>query len=375
MNKCRPFQSALRRVFIASILCILSVDNGSAQNPDEFIYVQSIPANSRVYLIKEADQYKNWEMDEKTFVGTTPLTKKLAEGDYLLVVRSQKSAGQTFFNKNQISDGETGGGYLVVGNQGEVDLYKQYTIKKLAHFPITLTTIFMQYGNSLEEILKNVAKRRNFDYDFKPEAVSGIFQNLKIQPKDIATATDLLKKTGVLSNENGFVCLTTAGGIRSSIENFDPPLDLTKFSITLSVTPGKKRETITFKASEYADGTKIAPPKSAGASTQSIVVDKRVLDVVNAWDKDIRMFTSKANPLQSFQNLRQRDIAAWGAELMLNVNQLYAALSITEDGVRIIGTGNAIFDGMDNAPRLFITWSKFEADLKGAIRIELKEKR
>lgn len=375
MNEHARFRNHFRGIIIACILFIIPLDTSTAQNPADFIYVQSIPSNSRVYLIKEADQYKNWEMDEKTFVGTTPLTKTLGEGDYLLVVRSQKSAGQTFFNKSQISDGETGGGYLVVGKQGEVDLYKQYTIKKLAHFPITLTTIFMQYGNSLEEILKNVPKRRNFDYNFKPEAVSSIFQNLKIQPKEIATATELLKKTGVLSNENGSVCLTMAGGIRSSIEHFDPPLDLTKFSITLSVTPGKKKETITFKANEYADGTKIAPPKSEGASTQSIGVDKKVLDVVDAWDKDIRMFTSKANPLQSFQNLRQRDIAAWGAELMPNVNQLYAALSITEEGVRIIGTGNAIFDGMDNAPRLFITWSKFEADLKGAIRIELKEKR
>lgn len=375
MNKCGPLQSALRGVFIVFLLGILSLENSSAQNPADFIYVQSIPTNSRVYLIKASDQYENWEMDEKTFAGTTPLTKKLAEGEYVMVVRSPKSAGKTFFNKNNMSDGEAAQGYLVVGKQGEVDLYKRYTVRKLAHFPVTQTTIFMQYGNSLEEVLRNVPRQRNFAYDFKPEAVSALLQNLRIPPGDIPAATDLLKKAGVLSNENGFICLTMAGGVRSSMETFDPPLDLTTFSISLTVTPGKKKETITFMSNEYGGITGNGPAASVTSPVQHIEVEKKVMDVVKTWDKDIRMFTSKAKPLRSFRDLRQRDIAAWGAELMPNVNQLYKALSITEEGVRIIGTGNAIFAGMDNSPRLFITWSKFEPDLKGAVRIELKEEK
>jgi len=284
------------------------------------------------------------------------------------------TAGKTFFNKKNINDGESESGYLVVGNQGEVDLYKQYSIKKHEHFPVTLTSIFMQYGNSLSEILKNIPKERNFEYDFRPEIASSLFSNLKIPTEDFPTAVDILKKIGVIANENGVVILTTAGGFRSSIEEFDPPVDLKKFLIKLYVAPGKKKETITFQSDEYADGTRNMSPKGTPAPIQ-IEVDKRIFDIVNAWDKDIRLYTSKSNPLRSLEALHHQDIAAWGAELMPQVKELCTAIGETEQGVRIIGLGNPIFSGMQNPPRLFITWASNESDLKGAVKVELREKR
>lgn len=126
MNEHVLFRNRLIAISTICIMFIIPLDKSCAQNASDFIYVQSIPTNSRVYLIKEADKYKNWESDQKNFVGATPLTKRIVEGDYLLVVRSQKSAGKTFFNKQNINDGEIESGYLVVGDQGQVDLYKQY---------------------------------------------------------------------------------------------------------------------------------------------------------------------------------------------------------------------------------------------------------
>lgn len=106
-----------------------------------------------------------------------------------------------------------------------------------------------------------------------------------------------------------------------------------------------------------------------------VEVDSKVLNVVKSWDKRIWLFTSKETPVRSFDSLQQKDIAAWGAELMKQVQALYGAIGITDKGVRIIGTGNPIFSGMENPPRLFITWSSNEPELPGAIKIELIEKK
>ena len=108
----------------------------------------------------------------------------------------------------------------------------------------------------------------------------------------------------------------------------------------------------------------------------SIEVKDKVLDLVKTWDKRIWFFTSKDNPLKSFNNLQAKDIAIWGAELMKQTQDLYKVLGITDTtSVRLIGTGNPIFSGMENPPRLFITWSSHESQLNGSIRIELKEKK
>jgi hypothetical protein len=108
--------------------------------------------------------------------------------------------------------------------------------------------------------------------------------------------------------------------------------------------------------------------------TIQIEVDRKVMEVVKSWDKRICLFTSKDNPLKSFDGLQQKDIAAWGAELMEQVQAFYKVIAITDKRVRIIGTGNPIFSGMKNPPRLFITWLDYESELPGAITIELKEK-
>lgn len=82
--------------------------------------------------------------------------------------------------------------------------------------------------------------------------------------------------------------------------------------------------------------------------TIQIEVDRKVMDVVKSWDKRICLFTSKDNPLKSFDGLQQKEIAAWGAELMEQVQAFYKVIAITDKRVRIIGTGNPIFSGMKN---------------------------
>jgi len=115
--------------------------------------------------------------------------------------------------------------------------------------------------------------------------------------------------------------------------------------------------------------------KEKGSSVVRIEVDKKVLDLINSWDKKICFFTSKDSPLRSLEALKKEDIAAWGMELFKNVEDLYKVLGIEGGGVKIIGTGNPIFSGMKNPPRLFITWSDFEPDLKGSVRVEFKERK
>ena len=112
-----------------------------------------------------------------------------------------------------------------------------------------------------------------------------------------------------------------------------------------------------------------------GSSVVRIEVDKKVLDLINSWDKKICFFTAKDNPLRSLEGLKKEDIAAWGMELFKNVEDLYKVLGIEGGGVKIIGTGNPIFSGMKNPPRLFITWSDLEPDLKGSVRVEFKERK
>ncbi|MBC8484852.1 MAG: hypothetical protein H8D45_02275 [Bacteroidetes bacterium] len=138
-------------------------------------------------------------------------------------------------------------------------------------------------------------------------------------------------------------------------------------ALTISVSEVKAQ---TLKPLVY--GSQSGPEKGTSPFVQ-IEVDTNVYNVVNSWDKKIWLFTSKDNPLKSFEGLQQKDIAAWGLELMQRVQNLYKALGIKETGVNLIGTGNPIFSGMENPPRLFITWSGQESNLPGAIRIELKE--
>jgi len=116
--------------------------------------------------------------------------------------------------------------------------------------------------------------------------------------------------------------------------------------------------------------------KEKGSSVVRIEVDKKVLDLINSWDKKICFFTSKDNPLRSLEGLKKEDIAAWGVELFKNVEDLYKVLGIEGGGVKFFGNINEIFSGMKNPPRLFITcWADFEPDLKGSVRVEFKERK
>jgi hypothetical protein len=115
--------------------------------------------------------------------------------------------------------------------------------------------------------------------------------------------------------------------------------------------------------------------KEKGSSVVRIEVDKKVLDLINSWDKKICFFTSKDNPLRSLEGLKKEDIAAWGVELFKNVEDLYKVLGIEGGGVKFFGNINEIFSGMKNPLRLFITWAGFEPDLKGSVRVEFKERK
>jgi hypothetical protein len=124
-------------------------------------------------------------------------------------------------------------------------------------------------------------------------------------------------------------------------------------------------------------GCQCGPEKGTSPAIQ-IEVDSKLLEVVKSWDKTIWLFTSKDSPLKSLDGLQKKDIAMWGAELFKQVEAFYKALGIKDEGtegLRVIGTGNRIFSGMKDPPRLFITWSGHESELPGAIRIELKERK
>ena len=78
-----------------------------------------------------------------------------------------------------------------------------------------------------------------------------------------------------------------------------------------------------------------------------------------------------SNPLKTLIGLKKEEVSCFGAENIANVLSFLDAAGIKyeDKGVRIMGTGNAIFSGMENPPKLFITWSKFAPELDGAVRI------
>ncbi len=121
-------------------------------------------------------------------------------------------------------------------------------------------------------------------------------------------------------------------------------------------------------------GCQCGPEKATSPAVQ-IKADSVVLGTIQSWDKRIWFFTSKKEPLKSLKGLTHDQIAVWGAELYDQVKQFYKAIGIpdTVSSVSILGTGNPIFSGMENPPRLFITWSGHESQLEGAIRVELIE--
>ena len=58
---------------------------------------------------------------------------------------------------------------------------------------------------------------------------------------------------------------------------------------------------------------------SLDLQTREIKVEKKVIELLNTWNKDIWFFTSKNNPIRTLDNLKKEDFACWGAELIQKV--------------------------------------------------------
>jgi hypothetical protein len=112
-------------------------------------------------------------------------------------------------------------------------------------------------------------------------------------------------------------------------------------------------------------------PETAEGPFIRISARPEIVALIKSWDKRIRLLTSQDAPLQTFQGLQKDEIAAWGAELGEQIKALSKLLGIKDESLRVIGTGNAIFTGMENPPKLFITWSGDASNVKGAVRIEV----
>jgi len=116
-----------------------------------------------------------------------------------------------------------------------------------------------------------------------------------------------------------------------------------------------------------------AQGKEVKESTEIVKVKakKKVLALIKTWDEKIWFFTSKENPIKSLNGLKKDEIACWGAEHIERVFDFLDAVGIKyeDKAMRVIGTGNPIFSGMKNPPRLFITWSDYAQHLKGGIKV------
>ncbi|MBU1712100.1 MAG: hypothetical protein KKD47_03250 [Proteobacteria bacterium] len=111
--------------------------------------------------------------------------------------------------------------------------------------------------------------------------------------------------------------------------------------------------------------------KQATIETIKVKVSSKVLKAINSWNQKVWFFTSKSNPIKSLVGLKKDEVACWGVEHSERLFEFFNAAGIKyeDKSFHIIGTGNHIFDGMDNPPRLFITWSNYALDLKGAVRV------
>lgn len=103
-------------------------------------------------------------------------------------------------------------------------------------------------------------------------------------------------------------------------------------------------------------------------------VSAAVFDLVSSWEADIWFFTSAADPITTLDDLKADECACWGIELFEKMKALYQAAGIEGEGVRLIGTGNNIFTGMEKPPRLFVTWASQVKNLQGCVRLVFVQK-
>ena len=103
-----------------------------------------------------------------------------------------------------------------------------------------------------------------------------------------------------------------------------------------------------------------------------INVDRKFYDTVKSWDQNVGLYTSKENPIESFESLRAENVAFFGSDAMKQALDFFELIGIKETkGMRIISSDYPIFSGMENPPRLYITSINYEYKLKGGVRIEL----
>ena len=106
-------------------------------------------------------------------------------------------------------------------------------------------------------------------------------------------------------------------------------------------------------------------------TTVQVPASDAVIAVVGTFNSEIWFFTSAKNPITTLDGLKKDDVACWGAEQIANVFSFLDAAGVKyeDKGMQIIGTGNPIYNGMENPPKLFITWSNYAANLVGAARV------
>jgi hypothetical protein len=110
--------------------------------------------------------------------------------------------------------------------------------------------------------------------------------------------------------------------------------------------------------------------------TVKVPASAPVMAAIGAFDSSIWFFTSSDNPITTLDGLKKEEVSCWGAELIANVFSFLDAAGVKyeDKGLRIIGTGNGIYNGRPNPPKLFITWSKYSNDLTGAARVMFVDK-
>lgn len=107
-----------------------------------------------------------------------------------------------------------------------------------------------------------------------------------------------------------------------------------------------------------------------------VSVNNKVIELTSTWDKRIWFFTSADNPITSLDGLNVNEIACFGAE---HWNRFFdfldaAGIKYKERSMNLTSPNLVEFKNTQNPIRLYITWSKYKSQLKGAVRVEFVKK-
>ena len=114
---------------------------------------------------------------------------------------------------------------------------------------------------------------------------------------------------------------------------------------------------------------------SSGPAVEIAISDAHFKEIEN-WPNDVVFLTSAKDPITTFEGLEDDQIAIWGMELVVNV-QNFLALSGRPDtpvGLNILGTGHDDANFNENPKlKLFITHENAAQGLidRGGARIKL----